>query len=69
MKKHLEHDAIARRAHEIYLAEGRPDDRASEHWYRAEQELAAESSRPALSEVSTISPTGRHPTHDDMGVE
>jgi hypothetical protein len=35
-------DRIAARAHEIWEREGRPPDKAEEHWHRAEQELARE---------------------------
>lgn len=35
------HEEIARRAYEIYLAEGRPEGRDLEHWARAEAELLA----------------------------
>ncbi len=33
---------IARRAFEIFLAEGRPLGRDAEHWFQAERELLAE---------------------------
>jgi hypothetical protein len=35
-------DRIAARAHEIWETEGRPPDKAEEHWRRAEQEVARE---------------------------
>jgi hypothetical protein len=35
-------ERIAARAHEIWEAEGRPPDKAEEHWRRAEQEVARE---------------------------
>jgi hypothetical protein len=35
-------DRIAARAHQIWEREGRPPDKAEEHWQRAEQELARE---------------------------
>jgi hypothetical protein len=35
-------DRIAARAHEIWEREGRPHDKAEEHWRRAEQEVARE---------------------------
>lgn len=35
----ITHDDIAKRAFEIWLAEGREDGRALEHWLRAEREL------------------------------
>lgn len=36
------HDAIARRAYEIYERDGRPEGRALEHWRQAEAEILAE---------------------------
>ncbi|HEX7127144.1 MAG TPA: DUF2934 domain-containing protein [Thermodesulfobacteriota bacterium] len=36
------HDAIARRAYEIYERDGRPEGRALEHWRQAEAEIRAE---------------------------
>lgn len=39
------HDAIARRAYEIYEANGRPAGREAEHWAQAEREVRAERSR------------------------
>jgi Protein of unknown function (DUF2934) len=33
------HDAIARRAYELWEAEGRPAGRHDEHWRRAEEEI------------------------------
>jgi len=36
------HDEITARAHQIYLAEGRPEGRATEHWLKAEALLIAE---------------------------
>lgn len=36
-----ENDAIARRAYEIWEAEGRPDGRDREHWEAAAQELGS----------------------------
>ena len=33
-------DTIALRAYHLWLAEGRPDGRAVEHWMRAQSELA-----------------------------
>lgn len=35
------HDAIARRAYEIYEANGRPEGRDAEHWAQAEREIRA----------------------------
>ncbi|MEX0777299.1 MAG: DUF2934 domain-containing protein [Phycisphaeraceae bacterium] len=33
------YEAIAKRAYEIYVAQGRPEGRAAEHWKQAEAEL------------------------------
>jgi hypothetical protein len=33
-------DEIRHRAHCIWLAEGKPEGKAEEHWQRAEQEIA-----------------------------
>jgi hypothetical protein len=46
-------DRIAERAHRIWESEGRPDDKAEEHWRRAEAEVAAEEHAAA--------PDGRSP--------
>jgi hypothetical protein len=55
-------ERIAARAHEIWEAEGRPPDKAEEHWRRAEQEVAREeraeqmggrSERPPAPDVDT----------------
>lgn len=34
------HDLVARRAYEIWLAQGRPHGQDKEHWLAAEKELA-----------------------------
>ena len=36
----LNQDSVALRAYHLWLAEGRPDGRALEHWTRAQSELA-----------------------------
>ncbi len=46
---------IRERAHEIWIREGRPEGRQSEHWHQAEQELAREGN-----------PAARH---DEAGLE
>jgi len=38
----VDNDAIRRRAHEIWEAEGRPEGRDQEHWIRAQRELCEE---------------------------
>ena len=38
------HDAIGRRAYEIWEREGRPNGRDREHWFQAERELDSEES-------------------------
>jgi len=35
----LPHDQIARRAQELWEAEGRPEGKSDDHWLRAESEL------------------------------
>lgn len=39
------HDAIARRAYEIYEANGRAEGRDAEHWAQAEAEVLAKRAR------------------------
>jgi hypothetical protein len=39
-------EAIARRAYEIYEAEGRPEGRDEAHWRRAEAELLGQLAAP-----------------------
>src|SRR5262249_15384735 len=46
-----EHETIARRAYEIYIAEGMPDGRDIEHWKRAEQELSVQRLSKVVSEL------------------
>lgn len=41
------HDAIAERAYELFVEEGRPHGRDLEHWLIAEQELLSASAREA----------------------
>jgi len=45
-------DAIAKRAYELWEKEGRPEGRQTEHWIRAEQEIA----RTAPSAIRPQSP-------------
>lgn len=52
----VSHEAIARRAYEIWEGEGRPDGRAIEHWLLAVSEL--QSAREELT------PKGSRSTHD-----
>ena len=35
------HEQIAQRAYALWQAEGQPDGRHEEHWYRAAREIAA----------------------------
>jgi len=39
----IDHEAIRRRAYEIWEAEGRPEGREQEHWIQAQRELCEES--------------------------
>ncbi len=50
-------DRIAARAHQIWEAEGRPDNRAEEHWRRAEQDVAEQEKSEQMSGHSDASAT------------
>jgi hypothetical protein len=43
-------EAIARRAHEIWETEGRPEGRAMEHWLEAEASLRSQAGDGAATE-------------------
>lgn len=45
------HDEIARRAYELWCAEGRPDGREHDHWLAAERSLIIEM-KPAQSSMA-----------------
>jgi len=45
------HESIARRAYELWEAEGRPDDCADAHWLQAESELMTEQGAPRTPPV------------------
>ena len=55
-------DRIRAKAHELWEAEGRPGDRAENHWTEAERLIDAEDSRRAIdiapSPEGDIHPTG-----------
>jgi hypothetical protein len=40
MNRELEENVVRERAHALWEAEGRPDGREEEHWYKAVLELA-----------------------------
>ena len=50
------YEKIAARAYEIWEKEGRPDNKAEEHWLRAEREIAdtREESRKRVSPPSVV---------------
>ena len=48
------HEKIARRAYEIFVAEGRPNGREVEHWKQAEAELAAAALTEAVGETGSL---------------
>jgi hypothetical protein len=50
----FEHERIARRAYEIYVAEGMPAGRDAEHWKQAEEELNAQALAEAVGEVRSL---------------
>lgn len=47
-------DDIARRAYEIYVAEGRPNGREVEHWKQAEKEITAQSLTEAVGKTGSL---------------
>ena len=47
------HEQIARRAYALWQAEGQPDGRHEEHWYRATREIAAADSKNAVMKRTT----------------
>lgn len=47
-KFEVQHDDIARRAYELWLAEGRPAGRETQHWLEAENQLRARSGATAF---------------------
>jgi hypothetical protein len=47
------HEQIAKRAYALWQAEGQPDGRHEEHWYRATREIAAADSKNAAMKRTT----------------
>jgi len=47
------HEQIAERAYALWQAEGQPDGRHEEHWYRAAREIAAADSTNAAMKRTT----------------
>lgn len=60
----LAHEAIARRAYEIYVRNGRPTGRCLQHWKQAEQELRDEESVD-FDEQDTVFEESPIPRHED----
>ena len=52
----VNHDALRRRAFEIWEAEGRPQGRDVEHWLRAEAELKAAGAKTAKKTTAKPAP-------------
>ena len=46
------HEQIATRAYAVWQAEGQPDGRHEEHWYRAAREIAAADSANSANRVA-----------------
>ena len=46
------HEQIATRAYALWQAEGQPDGRHEEHWYRAAREIAAVDSANSANRVA-----------------
>lgn len=57
-------DRIARRAHELWDRQGRPEGRSVEHWAQACREIEAEDRAASASGAPDASPT---PTTDHGG--
>lgn len=53
----LAHEAIARRAHELFVREGRVEGRCHEHWLRAEAELLNEGGGVRAAPFQATMPT------------
>lgn len=51
-------DRIRQRAHTIWEAEGRPEGRDRDHWYRATREVEEEERLPAPEDLNPGSPEG-----------
>ena len=47
------HEQIAERAYALWMAEGQPDGRHEEHWYRTAREIAAADSTKAAVKRTT----------------
>jgi len=47
------HEQIAQHAYALWQAEGQPDGRHEEHWYRARREIAAADSKNAAMKRTT----------------
>ena len=61
-------DRIARRAYEIWDQEGRPTDRAEEHWIQAERELFGKNA-PSSSSYAKVEELSRQAyAHSDVPV-
>lgn len=55
------HEEIAARAFEIWEREGRPENRADEHWHRAERELCGDVPTAAVSSTAGAVTTSEDP--------
>ena len=61
---HNDEEAIRHRAYMIWLAEGRPHDRAHDHWHQAVAEtkqLAEQTETPTVVKDQAAAQTGRKP--------
>jgi hypothetical protein len=48
------HDQIAQRAYALWQAEGQPEGKHEEHWYRAAREIAAGKSANSAVKRTTL---------------
>jgi hypothetical protein len=52
----ITHEEIAKRAREIWEAEGRPEGRAAEHWFKAENDLHEKTPQPVRGQDARPEP-------------
>jgi len=62
IRTEVAHEEIARRAHELWEQEGRPEGRHGEHWLAAEAQLRGPGPAPA----ATAPATGGNPAYPSL---
>jgi len=71
IRTEVAHEEIARRAHELWEQEGRPEGRHGEHWLAAEAQLRGPGPAPAATAssaapASTAPATGGNPAYPSL---